>query len=1719
MQLLVLLMALNALPAFAQTYCTPAPTSVDGIGITNVTIGSINNSTGVEAGNYGNFTTQIVNVGQTVQQAFSITLGAGPTYDMKIWIDWNDDFDFTDAGEEVFSGVAPAANPATITGNFTVPATAPLGNHRMRVGGVDFGPPTPCWTAAWGSFEDYTINVTVPPSCPAPTNAVGVGVASGTANLSWTAPALGTPTGYEYVVDTNTAAPTTAGTPVTGTTVTGFTPITDNTFYYLHVRANCGTDGYSEWTTSPRFRYLLGDTCAAAINLGALTSPVISTNADAGNDYTPTCGFGAGRDVFYSIPVPVGYTLVIGLTASSYDSVHSIFYGNCTTSTQILCTDTEIVNTTWENTTGSDQTVYWVQDAWGNATGNFTLAWTLTAPPACNIPRTLTATLTSLTTANISWTAPVTGTPQGYEYAITTSNTPPASGTATTELSVTGVTATELSTNYVYVRANCGQDGYSEWVRTSFYAGHCVPAPTSVDGRGIINVTIGSINNTTIAEAGNYGDYTAQVVTIGQGVAQPFSITYGAGPTYDTRIWVDWNNDLDFNDEGELVYTGMSAATNPATLTGTITVPLTASLGNHRMRVGGVDFGPPTPCWTGTWGSFEDYTINVTPPPACPAVGGLAATATSGTTANISWTAVANATGYEYAVTTSATPPAGGTATTETSVTGVTITTNVTNYLHVRNNCGTDGYSLWTTYSFYVGYCIPAPTSVDGRGIINVTIGSINNTTIAEAGNYGDYSAQIATIGQGVEQPFSITYGAGPTYDTRIWVDWNNDLDFNDEGELVYTGVSAATNPATLTGTITVPLTASLGNHRMRVGGVDFGTITPCYNGSWGSFEDYTINVTPPPACPAVRGLAATATSPTTATISWTAVAGATGYEYAVTTSLTPPADGTATTATSVTDVTITTNVTNYLHVRNNCNADGYSLWSTYSFYVGYCRPAPTSVDGTGITNVSIGSINNTTAAEAGNYGDFTNLVVNIGQGVEQQFSVTLATNSATYDTKIWVDWNNDLDFNDVGEEVYTATTPGGGGTLTGIITVPPTASLGYHRMRVGGVDFGPPTPCWTATWGSFEDYTINVTVPPTCSTPRNALGVAVAQGTANLSWSAPALGNAPTGYEYVVDLLPGAPTGAGTPTTETSVTGYTSLLDNTYYYLHVRANCGTDGYSEWITSVRFRYLAGDTCASAINLSTLQSPYSSTTIGAANDYTPLCSTNTNAPDMYYYIQVPNGYTLNIGQTTNGYDSIHSVLYGACGSLTSIACMDAPDALNDTNGANSQVRWENLTGSSQTVYWVQDGYNTGAGVFTLQWTLTGPATCDVPRTPTVLLTSPSNANISWTAPNTGSPAGYEYFVSTSQNPPATGTFTTELSVLNVAVTPNATNYLHVRSNCGDVDGNSLWVSTTFFGGYCVPTHTGSTANYISGITTTGAESNITNNGTAFSGYTDYSQQHSVTTYAAGSFTVIGTHPTGTATYTVWVDWNNDFDFDDAGETEIVSAFLTSPATIGSVSVPPNAAVGSYRMRIRNANFGTPTPACGNFAFGEAEDYTLIVAPTPTCFAPYGLEIIPQEDVATANLTWGTPILGTPPVGYEYVFGPVQDPTTVNSVYTTAFYIFDVTYNPAVSNYLHVRSVCGDGDYSPWATTAILDTNTPELISRSVMVYKEGNGINITSANAQITGVTIYDTRGSKLYTQTGINANQTVIDGMQIQQQVLILQINTDKGTVSKRIVY
>jgi len=133
---------------------------------------------------------------------------------------------------------------------------------------------------------------------------------------------------------------------------------------------------------------------------------------------------------------------------------------------------------------------------------------------------------------------------------------------------------------------------------------------------------------------------------------------------------------------------------------------------------------------------------------------------------------------------------------------------------------------------------------------------------------------------------------------------------------------------------------------------------------------------------------------------------------------------------------------------------------------------------------------------------------------------------------------------------------------------------------------------------------------------------------------------------------------------------------------------------------------SADNCINALNLASQTSPLPGTTTGRTNNFSFACGTavaNT-AADAIYYINVPNGAELNIRQQSNNYDSQHYVRFGgACPGNTVIACV------NDDAGEIGWVHWVNTTGSTQRVWWIQDGSGTASGNFVLQWQL---VTCPV-----------------------------------------------------------------------------------------------------------------------------------------------------------------------------------------------------------------------------------------------------------------------------------------------------------------------------------------------------------------------------------------------------------------------
>jgi hypothetical protein len=139
-------------------YCASQSSNTNDEFISKVQLGSIDNSSGAQF--YSDFTGISAKV--TKGNTYSITVTptwTGTTYNegYAVWIDFNKNGDFTDAGEQVLS-VAPNQN-ATVSASFTIPTNAIENTTRMRVSMSYNAVPTSCQSFTYGEVEDYTLTI------------------------------------------------------------------------------------------------------------------------------------------------------------------------------------------------------------------------------------------------------------------------------------------------------------------------------------------------------------------------------------------------------------------------------------------------------------------------------------------------------------------------------------------------------------------------------------------------------------------------------------------------------------------------------------------------------------------------------------------------------------------------------------------------------------------------------------------------------------------------------------------------------------------------------------------------------------------------------------------------------------------------------------------------------------------------------------------------------------------------------------------------------------------------------------------------------------------------------------------------------------------------------------------------------------------------------------------------------------------------------------------------------------------------------------------------------------------------------------------------------------------------------------------------------------------------------------------------------------------------
>ncbi|CAL2087289.1 Fibronectin type-III domain-containing protein [Tenacibaculum sp. 190524A05c] len=223
----------------------------------------------------------------------------------------------------------------------------------------------------------------------------------------------------------------------------------------------------------------------------------------------------------------------------------------------------------------------------------------------------------------------------------------------------------------------------------------------------------------------------------------------------------------------------------------------------------------------------------------------LAVSNIGGTTATLNWSAATDNVGVARYLISIDGNQVGTSSTTSFNVTGLSPTTQYTASVIAQDAAGNNSGSVsvtFTTTAAQVTYCDSSSNNVNDEFISNVTLNTINNNSGAQF--YSDFTSISTNLSEGQQYTVSVTpTWTGTTYAEgyAVWIDYNNNGDFTDSGELVWSkSPSTDTNNS---GSFTVPSGTAKTAVRMRVSMKYNGIPSSCENFTYGEVEDYTINL------------------------------------------------------------------------------------------------------------------------------------------------------------------------------------------------------------------------------------------------------------------------------------------------------------------------------------------------------------------------------------------------------------------------------------------------------------------------------------------------------------------------------------------------------------------------------------------------------------------------------------------------------------------------------------------------------------------------------------------------------------------------------------------------------------------------------------------------------------------------------------------------------------
>ena len=373
---------------------------------------------------------------------------------------------------------------------------------------------------------------------------------------------------------------------------------------------------------------------------------------------------------------------------------------------------------------------------------------------------------------------------------------------------------------------------------------------------------------------------------------------------------------------------------------------------------------------------------------------------------------------------------------------------------------------------FTISYCASSGGNSSLEWIETFTIGSNTNNS-GSNGGYGDFTDNLISVESG--NTYSITMTPGFSSRARkefwrIWIDYNMNGDFTDAGELVF---AADRQKDVVSGNINIP-SGLTGQTRMRVSMKYNLAQTSCEQFAYGEVEDYTLLFGTAVPLPPVADFSGTPTTVSVAnSVQFTDESSNNPTSWAWTFNGGTPSTSSVQNPAVIYDTEGTYDVS--LTATNNEGSDTKTSTDYITVTAGgtgtYCDSSSGSNALDWIAQVDIASFSNASAASL--YSDFTGMIVGLAPGSSNNITLTpyFTGRDQREFWKVWIDFNADGDFEDVGEEVFVANNKKS--AVSGTLNIPSDAS-GQTRMRITMKNGAAPSPCELFSNGEVEDYTVD---------------------------------------------------------------------------------------------------------------------------------------------------------------------------------------------------------------------------------------------------------------------------------------------------------------------------------------------------------------------------------------------------------------------------------------------------------------------------------------------------------------------------------------------------------------------------------------------------------------------------------------------------------------------